>query len=138
MCFVLGASTYGRGSMCCCLWNEAWMPSVPPPHPTPACKLKESLSYIISFQRANQWINESMGRYEQTLPQREWTYMCTHTNTHQIFTIDMSNPVNHASNGSGVWREKRLYVRENMVLDLTVAHGQRSGQLRFISGGLSH
>lgn len=57
--------------------------SVQPPH-----KLKESLTYIISFYQTNQWINESMGRYEWTPASVGIDSAHTRVDTHQIFTID--------------------------------------------------
>lgn len=49
--------------------------------------------------------------------------LCRHTHayTPNLCYWHVSNSVSHGSDGSTAWREKRLYVRENMLLDSTEA-----------------
>lgn len=69
--------------MCCCLWNEACMPPVPP--------LTNWKSHLLTSLAFSRQINWSMNQWEgmnRLRPQRKWT-LYTHTLTYQIFTIDM-------------------------------------------------
>lgn len=104
----------------------------------PLANWKSHLLTSLAFSRQ---INGSMNQLECMNRLRlRGNGLCTHTHTHtpNLYYWHVSNPVNHASGGNAVLQEKRLYVRENMLLDSTVARGWRSGWLLFISGGLSH
>lgn len=81
-------------------------------------------SHLLTSLAFSRKINGSMNQWEGMNRHRlRGNGLRRHTHTPNRYYWHVSNPVNHASDGNTERREKRLYVRENMLLDSTEARG---------------
>lgn len=101
---------------------ELW-PAEQNPHTSTIIPLANWKSHLVTSLAFSAQINWSMNQWEGLNRLCLWgNGLLTYAHASNLYYWHVSNPANHAVAGRTAWQEKRLYVKENMLLDLTVAH----------------